>query len=122
MELDRDLYAHVISGELKQVIANLVANAVDATDSGGHIHITVKREGENATIVISDTGSGIDETNMPHLFEPFFTTKAEVGTGLGLWVTKGIIEKQQGAISIRTSTDPVDHGTTITVTLPLTAV
>ena len=122
MDLDRNLFAHVIPGELKQVIANLVANAVDATDSGGRIHISVKREDNDAAIVVSDTGSGIDKTNMPHLFEPFFTTKAEVGTGLGLWVTKGIVEKQQGKISIQTSTDPADHGTAITVLLPLVVV
>lgn len=119
MDLDEELYAHVIPGELKQVVANLVANAVDATDAGGHIQISVKRDGEHAAITIADTGSGIEDEHMPHLFEPFFTTKAEVGTGLGLWVTKGIVEKQRGTISIESSTDPVDHGTAITVKLPL---
>jgi PAS domain S-box-containing protein len=119
MDLDESLYAHVIPGELKQVIANLVANAVDAIDSGGRIQVSVKRDGDAAVLTIADTGSGIEEEHMPHLFEPFFTTKAEVGTGLGLWVTKGIVEKQRGKISISSSTAPENHGTTIAVKLPL---
>ncbi len=116
---DPDISAYVIPGELRQVIANLVSNAVDACEPGGHIQVSVKRNGETATIAITDTGSGIDDAHLPHLFEPFFTTKTDVGTGLGLWVTKGIVEKQDGTIGVVTSTDAATHGTTFTVTLPL---
>jgi PAS domain S-box-containing protein len=120
LDLDPDVSAYVIPGELRQVIANLVSNAVDACEPGGHIRVSVKRNGRKADIVIADTGSGIDDAHMPHLFEPFFTTKTDVGTGLGLWVTKGIVEKQDGTLAVATSTDAATHGTTFTVTLPLT--
>jgi len=118
-DFDTELCARVIPGELKQVVANLIANAIDATDPGGRIGVSVKRGEECASITISDTGSGIEEAHRARLFEPFFTTKADVGTGLGLWVTKGIIEKQRGTISVSSSTDLAAHGTAITVTLPL---
>src|SRR5665213_2141665 len=118
-ELQPGLYAYVVPGELKQVIANLIANAIDATESGGQIRIAVQRAGEKAEISIGDTGSGIEVENLPRLFEPFFTTKIDIGTGLGLWVTKGIVEKQGGTILVASSTGEKDHGTTITIALPL---
>jgi PAS domain S-box-containing protein len=119
MDLEKGLQAFVIPGELKQVVANLIANAIDATEAGGHIKISVKRVHDKVAIIVEDNGSGIEQEHLPRLFEPFFTTKAEIGTGLGLWVTKGIVDKQDGEISINSSTDPVRHGTSITVTLPL---
>jgi PAS domain S-box-containing protein len=119
MELDKALCAYVVPGELKQVVANLVSNAVDATDPGGRLRVTVRRAGDKAEIAVADTGCGIDIEHLPHVFEPFFTTKSDVGTGLGLWVTKGIVEKQGGTILVSSSTDETDHGTTITIALPL---
>jgi PAS domain S-box-containing protein len=118
-ELEKGLFAYVVPGELKQVVANLVSNAVDATDPGGRLRVTVRREGDKAEIAVADTGCGIDIEHLPHVFEPFFTTKSDVGTGLGLWVTKGIVEKQGGTILVASSTDENDHGTTITIALPL---
>jgi PAS domain S-box-containing protein len=119
MELEKGLFAYVVPGELKQVVANLVSNAVDATDPGGRLRVTVRREGDKAEIAVADTGCGIDIEHLPHVFEPFFTTKSDVGTGLGLWVTKGIVEKQGGTILVASSTGENDHGTTITIALPL---
>jgi PAS domain S-box-containing protein len=118
-ELEPGLCAHVVPGELKQVIANLIANAIDATEPGGQLHVTAKRAGAKGEIAVGDTGSGIDIQHLPHVFEPFFTTKSDVGTGLGLWVTKGIVEKQGGTILVASSTATKDHGTTITIALPL---
>ena len=118
-DFDTEFCACVIPGELKQVVANLIANAIDATDPGGRIQVSVKRGGEGAAITVADNGTGIEEAHRARLFEPFFTTKADVGTGLGLWVTKGIVEKQRGTISVSSSTDLAAHGTAITVTLPL---
>jgi PAS domain S-box-containing protein len=110
-----EVFVTVIAGEIKQVLANLIANAIDATPSGGIVETSVLCFEDAVEIVVSDTGCGISEANRKHLFEPFFTTKADVGTGLGLWVSKGIVEKHKGVILL-------DHagekGTTFRVRLP----
>jgi PAS domain S-box-containing protein len=113
------MMAHVIAGEIKQVVANLLANAIDATGPGGSIQVAVQSAGSCVDIVIADTGTGISDAHLAHLFEPFFTTKAEVGTGLGLWVSKGIVEKHHGHIAVVSNTQPPNQGTTFTVSLPL---
>ena len=106
------------SGEIKQVVANLISNALDATSAHGSVHIDVRRVGAIVRMTVTDNGTGITDANRAHLFEPFFTTKAEVGTGLGLWVSKGIIDKHHGSISVSSSTESGASGTTFTVTLP----
>jgi PAS domain S-box-containing protein len=116
-EITPGLTADVIAGEIKQVVANLISNAIDATPAGGAIHVTVRPGDNRVEILIADTGTGIEESNLPHLFEPFFTTKAEIGTGLGLWVSKGIVEKHHGSIAVESSM--ANRGTTFTVGLPL---
>jgi signal transduction histidine kinase len=110
------LMVHVNGGEIKQVVANLVSNAIDATPPGGRVTATVQRTGDWIEILVTDTGSGISEENRKHLFEPFFTTKSDVGTGLGLWVSKGIVEKHGGTICV----DPAGSvpGTTVRFRLP----
>jgi PAS domain S-box-containing protein len=110
-----EVFVAVIAGEIKQVVANLIANAIDATPAGGTVETSVARCGDYVEIVVSDTGCGIPEANRKHLFEPFFTTKADVGTGLGLWVSKGIVEKQGGSIVVD---DTGGRGATFRVRLP----
>jgi PAS domain S-box-containing protein len=107
----------VNAGEIKQVVANLVSNSIDATPPGGAIRVSTSSTGECVRIVVTDTGCGISEADRKRLFEPFFTTKADVGTGLGLWVSKGIVEKHGGTISV--ATNGTGPGTTMTVELPL---
>ena len=68
--------------------------------------------------MIADNGTGISEENLSKLFLPFFTTKGEQGTGIGLWVSKGIIDKHGGTVTVDSSTEPDYHGTTFTVWLP----
>jgi PAS domain S-box-containing protein len=119
VDVDPGLSAHVVPGEIKQVVANLIANAIDATAPGGLIAISAARAGDSVAITVRDNGSGIEDAILPHLFEPFFTTKTDVGTGLGLWVSKGIVEKHRGSIAVISSIDPADHGTAITVALPM---
>jgi PAS domain S-box-containing protein len=101
---------HGFPVELKQVFLNLIANAIQAMPQGGclriHVHQSYRAVGQAAGIRVSilDTGSGIRPEDAKRLFEPFFTTKATKGTGLGLWICKGIVEKYDGAISFRSTT------------------
>ena len=71
-----------------------------------------------ARISIADTGHGMPEETRQHIFEPFYTTKGINGTGLGLWISHGIVQKHHGRLSVRSSTDPVRHGSTFSLFLP----
>src|SRR6266404_1674912 len=113
-------------GELRQIFSNLVVNAMEAVGEDGRVVIHVFRsrdwrssDREGVTIVVADDGPGIARGNRAHLFEPFFTTKGERGTGLGLWVTLGMVQKHDGTIRVRSSTDPRRHGTVFSIFLPL---
>jgi signal transduction histidine kinase len=122
-------------GELRQVFANLLINAADAIGRGGRIVLriydvtgsdTVRRAvpGEprcGIRLLIADTGPGISEENRRRLFEPFFTTKGEKGTGLGLWVSQGIVVKHGGSLRMRSCTRPGHSGTVFSICLPLSA-
>jgi PAS domain S-box-containing protein len=108
------------AGELRQVFANLIGNSLEA--GSAVIRIRVSRachENRNGVrIVFADNGSGIPMDSRRKLFEPFFTTKEEKGTGLGLWVSKGIVQKHEGWIRMRTSTRPGRTGTSFCLFLP----
>jgi PAS domain S-box-containing protein len=105
--------------ELRQVFTNLLTNAIDASSPGDVLRVSVHPGNSTGILVtIADTGSGIDSDALTHLFQPFFTTKGENGTGLGLWVSQGILAKHGGKIDIVTETEGPEHGTTMTVTLP----
>jgi len=125
-DLPDNLEIEGFPAELRQVFTNLVANAADAAAPAGNIEINARRstskDSNSAGVVIqvADTGTGIDAAALEHIFEPFFTTKGEAGTGLGLWVSRGIIEKHGGSIDLRSQTGAIDHGTAITVFLPRT--
>ena len=113
-------------GELRQIFSNLVVNAMEAVGEDGRVVIHVFRsrdwrshDREGVRIVVADDGPGIAEGNRARLFEPFFTTKGERGTGLGLWVTLGMVQKHNGTIRVRSSTDPRRHGTVFSIFLPL---
>lgn len=112
-------------GELKQIVTNLLSNAIDATDPGGKICLRVRGarswvagRQNGFRITVADNGSGIAPTALPQLFQPFFTTKGQKGTGLGLWVTQGLITKHGGELRIRTSIKGNRRGTTFSVFLP----
>jgi PAS domain S-box-containing protein len=114
--------------ELRQVFTNLISNAAEASAPGSTIEILARlvapRGRSLATaragvaIVINDHGIGISPADLERLFQPFFTTKGEHGTGLGLWVSQGIVHKHGGTITVESRTTPEDPGTTITVFLP----
>jgi PAS domain S-box-containing protein len=104
--------------ELRQVFTNLIHNALDAIPQGGHIGIECTSvDTQNICITVSDNGSGISPEDMPRLFQPLFTTKGQNGTGLGLWLSKGIIEKHGGAISVKADSNSGASGTAFSVIL-----
>jgi PAS domain S-box-containing protein len=120
--------------ELRQVFTNLIANAAEAASPGGQVKVSIRQQAAGAqhaagaettgqklpagaTVTIADNGPGITAEVQPHLFQPFFTTKGERGTGLGLWVSRGIINKHGGAISLKSDTSQGTHGTVVSVFL-----
>ena len=111
-------------GELRQVFMNLISNAIQAMPAGGRLRVTIHQTGDLAakskriSVSVSDTGSGIKPDHARHLFEPFFTTKAAKGTGLGLWISKGIIQKYDGSIRFRSLLSPILTVTSFRVTFP----
>lgn len=109
-------------GELQQVLANLIANAIDALPSQeGRLEISVGIGGDTLTIAITDNGHGIAAEDLGRVFEPFFSTKKEVGTGLGLWVSRDLVRKNGGNIEVTSSTREQDHGTTFRLSFPAVA-
>jgi PAS domain S-box-containing protein len=112
-----------LSGELHQAVANLVSNAADAVPQGGTICVRIDCH-EDATskivkIIVEDDGPGIAPEHRDRIFEPFFTTKKDVGTGLGLWVTKEIIERHSGTVEVRSMNGTGPSGTAFSITLPV---
>ena len=108
---------------LRQVFANVVGNALEAMEvAGGRIVLRARVLGPAAVVTLSDSGHGIEPAHRSSIFEPFFTTKGERGTGLGLWVTRGIVQEQGGSLMLRTSTRGRCRGTTIRIALPIVEV
>jgi|GEM_PF-587616 PAS domain S-box-containing protein len=107
-----------VASDLRQVFANLVSNAADVLTSGGRISLRMKKLGDTVRIDVTDSGPGIEPVYLDRLFEPFFTTKGERGTGLGLWVSAGIVHKHGGSIQARSRFGGRLHGTRFTIILP----
>lgn len=111
--------------DIRQVLNNLIANAIDAMRTGGRLVIRAHDAHEADTgragvrIAIADTGHGMTRTALRRLFEPFYTTKGLNGTGLGLWISSEIVKRHEGQLRVRSSQHPVHHGTVFTLFLPL---
>jgi signal transduction histidine kinase len=109
-------------GEIRQVLVNLVANAIDAMRKGGNLLLRARPAPHPATnipgirISVVDHGDGISSGAYSRLFEPFFTTKGNIGTGLGLWLSKDIVERHQGFIRARNHQRP--HGAVFSLWIP----
>jgi len=123
---DFDATVNGYPGELRQIFSNLVVNALEAVGEDGRVTIHLFRSRdwghggrEGVRIAVADNGPGIATASRARLFEPFFTTKGERGTGLGLWVTMGMVQKHKGTIRVRSSTAPGRHGTVFSIFLPL---
>lgn len=115
----------VFPGELRQVLSNIVSNAIEATSTRGRVIVRIRsghrwsgRRAQGIRISIGDNGSGIPEAVLNRLGEPFFTTKGQSGTGLGLWVTQSIIGRYGGSLQVRSSVEPSRHGTVFSLFLP----
>ena len=107
------------AGELRQVLANLVSNAIDAMPSGGTLRLNLRVHGPDLEVTIADTGCGMSPEIQAQIFEPFFTTKGLRGTGLGLFLSAEIVAKHSGTIEVQSKTEPKHSGTTFRVRLPI---
>lgn len=110
-------------GELRQIIANLIGNALDAMRTGGRLRLRMRMRGHEGprrlALTIADTGSGIPAELLPMIFEPFVTTKGETGTGLGLWVIQELAKKNGWTIAMRSSTREGRRGTVFCLGMPV---
>jgi PAS domain S-box-containing protein len=114
-ECERGLRARGNASELREVFVNLIVNAIDAMPRGGRLRVGCRSRGGRMQMFFKDTGTGMTEEVRARIFEPFFTTKGVLGTGLGLFVSYGIVERHAGHISA--ASEP-GRGTTFTVELP----
>jgi PAS domain S-box-containing protein len=124
-QTDSDVQILGFPGELRQLFSNLILNALDAMKDGGRLRLRVVRTHEwsgeqrpGVRVTVADTGSGIPALALPHIFEPFYTTKKETGTGLGLWLAYGIVQKHTGWMRVTSRTTPGSSGTVFIVFLP----
>ncbi len=112
-------------GEIRQVISNLLSNSLDALSAGGKVCIQLHKirlneaGGPDVYITVADNGSGIPDDHLETIFDPFFSTKGDIGTGLGLWVCKQLIEKHGGSIRVRSSPRPHRSWTVFRICLPV---
>ena len=111
--------------DIRQVLNNLIANAIDAMRNGGRLLVRTNDAVQQSTgrtgvrLTIADTGHGMSDAVQQRVFEPFYTTKGMNGTGLGLWISEGIVQRHCGRMEVRSSTQPECHGTVFTLFLPV---
>jgi signal transduction histidine kinase len=112
-------------GEIRQVLNNLVGNAIDAMHPGGGLLLVRSRESTHwpsgargLTLTVADTGTGMSSEVMEKIFEPFFTTKGINGTGLGLWVSEDIVKRHRGELRVRSRQQESGSGTVFALFLP----
>jgi signal transduction histidine kinase len=124
-QYDRAEEAVVYPGEMRQVLSNLITNAVEASSLHGRLRLRIRNTRSwtdpgvhGVRISVGDNGTGIPVDVQRRLGEPFFTTKGQRGTGLGLWVTRSIVQRYGGEIQLRSSIDPGRHGTVFSIFLP----
>ena len=111
-------------GDIRQVLNNLIGNAFDSMRVGGRLIIRTSKSRlwnngvPGIRITIADTGHGMPPQVLQHVFEPFYTTKGINGTGLGLWISLGIVTKHQGRLQVRSRTQEGKNGTVVSLFLP----
>jgi signal transduction histidine kinase len=116
--------AAVFEGDIRQVLSNLIGNAIDATSRAGRLMLRCReakswRTGEEGILLtVAETGCGMPPGVLAKVFEPFYTTKGTVGTGLGLCVSKDIVDRHHGQLKIRSSQQAGHTGTVVQLFLP----
>jgi signal transduction histidine kinase len=103
---------------LLQGISNLIVNALDALPTDGTLFLRLRKCYGKVHFLIADNGHGIPNDDLGRIFQPFFTTRGDVGTGLGLSLTKRIVERHQGEIHVRSSVRPGKSGTAFRISVP----
>lgn len=104
-----------ITGQLGQVMANLVSNAIQAIAVGGRIWLGARVEGDTMEIAVRDDGCGMSEETLRNLYQPFYTTKGDLGNGLGLYISHEIVERSGGRVEVKSR---LGEGTEVRVFLP----
>ncbi len=114
-----------LDGEIRQVLSNLIGNAIDAMAEGERRLLIRSREctdwrtgRKGVALTVADTGSGMPVETISHIFEPFFTTKGYKGTGLGLWISREIIDRHRGSFKVKSRRSPRGSGTVFSIFLP----
>jgi signal transduction histidine kinase len=115
IEHGEDVLVYGVLGQISQVIANLISNAIRAVPRGGQITLNAKEDGRMTELEIRDNGCGMNEETLRHLCEPFYTTNENLGNGLGLYISVEIIERHGGSMIVRSE---IGSGTEIRVRLP----
>jgi len=113
-DVEDNLYCMMDVSKMKQVLMNLIMNAVDAMPDGGTVRISGKKQNEKVVLQVLDSGFGISEKQLDNIFNPFYTTK-DKGTGLGLSITHKIIKDHNGSIKVKSTTE---KGTEFIIELP----
>jgi len=119
-DLPQEVIAQVYTTEMLQVMSNLIVNSLDALPPAGTLWMRLRRRDREVHIVVADNGHGIAVEHIDRVFEPYFTTK-KVGTGLGLALSKRIVEHNRGKIALRSSVRPGKSGTIFKISIPLQA-
>ncbi len=119
--LPEKLLAEVHTGQILQVVSNLIGNALEALPPEGTIHLRLRKKGERLQMLVADNGQGIPPHQLSSIFQPYFTTKAGVGTGLGLALSKRIVDHHRGSLKVRSSITPGKTGTSFRICIPLLA-
>jgi two-component system, NtrC family, sensor kinase len=115
---DSDVHAHCNPQEIRQVILNLITNALESVDTNGRVEVNLSTFGRRAVVTVKDNGCGMTPEVLDHLFEPFFTRRRDgMGTGLGLSITYRIVSQHGG--SLRADSEGEGHGSTMTLMLPV---
>jgi signal transduction histidine kinase len=118
-KLPKGLLAKVHSGQMLQVVSNLLVNALEALPEAGTLSVRLRKGPDGFHLLVADNGHGIKQEHLERVFEPFFTTRDDTGNGLGLSLSRKVIEEHGGKIRLRSSVREGRQGTVFKISLPL---